>query len=70
MQRVRVFMAMRAQTSTEGLPDGLRGLELGDYVQQTMGVKHGRFRLPWYAFAPGKNICIKIHEQGAFQGTY
>ena len=69
MQRVRVFMAMRAQTSTEGLPDGLRGLELGDYVQQTMGPPGG-FRLPWYAFAPEDDIPIKINEQGAFKGTY
>ena len=35
-----------------------------------MGVKHGHFRLPWYAFAPEENMPIKINEQGAFQGTY
>ena len=70
MQRVSLFMAMRAQTSTEGLPDGLEGLELGDYVQQTMGPPGGRFRLPWYAFAPEDDIPIKINEQGAFKGTY
>ena len=69
MQRVRLFMAIRARTSTEGLPDGLEGLELGDYVQQTMGPPGG-FRLPWYAFAPEDDIPIKINEQGAFKGTY
>ena len=62
-------MAIPARTSTEGLPDGLEGLELGDYVQQTMGPPRGRFRLPWYAFAPD-DIPIKINEQGAFKGTY
>ena len=61
VQRVRLFMA---------IPDGLRGLERGDYVQQILGVKHGRFKLPWYAFAPEEDIPIKINEQGAFKGTY
>ena len=70
VQRVRLFMAIPARTSTEGLPDGLEGLELGDYVQQTMGPPGGRFRLPWYAFAPEDDIPIKINEQGAFKGTY
>ena len=69
VQRVRLFMAIPARTSTEGLPDGLEGLELGDYVQQTMGPPGG-FRLPWYAFAPEDDIPIKINEQGAFKGTY
>ena len=64
-------MAIRAQTSMEGLPHDLRGLGRGDYVQQTLGPPRGRFRLPWYAFAPGDGQgAFKINEQGAFEGTY
>ena len=64
-------MAMRAQTSMEGLPHDLRGLGQGDYVQQTLGPPRGRFRLPWYAFAPGdEQSAFKINEQGAFKETY
>ena len=70
VQRVRLFMAIRAQTSMEGLPHDLRGLGRGDYVQQTMGPPRGRFRLPWYVFAPEDDIPIKINRQGAFEGTY
>ena len=55
----------------EGLPGELRGLKLGDYVQQTIGSKrYGRFRLPCYAFAPEENTPMKMDEQGACQGTY
>ena len=77
-------MANRSRgTPTEELPGGLGDLEVGDYVQQTLGpprgmLSHrwyafangGRFRLPWYAFAPGEGIGTKINEQGAFKGTY
>ena len=63
-------MANRAQTPTEELPGGIGDLEVGDYVQQTLGPPGGRFRLPWYAFAPGEGIGTKINEQGAFKGTY
>ena len=61
---VSLFMAIGDQTSTEGLPGGLRKLEVGDFVQQTSWL------LPWYAFAPEENMPIKINEHGAFQGTY
>ena len=71
MQRLRLFMANRSRgTPTEELPGGLGDLEVGDYVQQTLGPPGGRFRLPWYAFAPGEGIVEKINEQGAFKGTY
>ena len=71
VQRVHLFMSIRAQTSMEELPGELRGLELGNYVQQTIGSKrYGRFRLPCYAFPPEKNTPVKIGEQGACKGTY
>ena len=54
----------------EGLPVGLAGLSRGDYVLQTKGVKSGKFRLPWYAFAPDENSSIKVNERGLFKGTY
>ena len=60
----------RAQTPTEELPGGLGDLKVGDYVQQTLGPPRGRFRLPWYAFAPEEGIGTKINGQGAFKGTY
>ena len=54
----------------QDLPRSLEGIGRGDYVQQTMGVKRGTFRVPWYAFAPGEGIECKVNRKGVYKGTY
>ena len=63
-------VGLGAPTISDGALEPLAALVRGDYVQQTMGVSSGSFRLPWYAFAPDELPRIMINAHGAWKGTY